>query len=532
MLSSALKRRPIARALLASGAIVAMLALGGCNMDGPAPNGRALAPLSDKMLADIEQKMMSKEAPILVRIFKEESELEVWKEDKSGSYALLKTYPICRWSGELGPKIKEGDRQAPEGFYAITPGQMNPNSQYYLAFNLGFPNSFDKAHGRTGMHLMVHGDCSSRGCYSMTDEQIAELYALAREAFFGGQKSFQVQAYPFRMTGANMAKHRNNPHLAFWKMLKQGNDHFEVTRHEPKVDVCERKYVFDAQPANASPLKFKPTEVCPVYQTPDDIVALVGEKQQKDDVEFTRLAMANVPTAPIRTGRDGGMNPVFVAAISQPEMTNDGMVRSLAPSRAPGTVPPHAVIPGAGMNASPTLVAETPVETKVAVAEPAKTVNTGTGLFGGLFSSAPASKAPPAKDAAPKASPVIQQAKAPQIAPPKEEPKKPAAPSMIERATRFVGLRGSDTATPAPAPASPPPAPRYQTASAPADAPRPPGAIQASAAPRPQQNAGAIARPQPLDEPEKKPAGATATIAGAQPVVPSNNFGDRWGGLR
>ena len=209
------------------------------------------------MVAEIESKNMDKDSPILVRIFKEESELEVWKQDRTGRFALLKTYPICRWSGELGPKIKEGDRQAPEGFYTITPGQMNPNSQYYLAFNLGYPNAFDRAHGRTGAHLMVHGDCSSRGCYSMTDEQISEIYALGRDAFFGGQKSFQVQAYPFRMTPQNMAKHRNNPHMAFWKMLKQGNDHFEVTQLEPKVDVCEKRYVFNAErPATARPLSF------------------------------------------------------------------------------------------------------------------------------------------------------------------------------------------------------------------------------------------------------------------------------------
>ena len=99
---------------------------------------------------------------------------------------------------------------------------------------------------------MIHGDCSSRGCYAMTDEQIAEIYALARESFFGGQKSFQMQAYPFRMTPLNMAKHRNSPHMAFWKMLKQGYDHFEVTRLEPKVDVCEKRYVFDAESTAAS----------------------------------------------------------------------------------------------------------------------------------------------------------------------------------------------------------------------------------------------------------------------------------------
>ena len=131
---------------------------------------------------------MPKDSPILVRIFKEESELEVWKQDTTGRFALLKVYPICRWSGDLGPKVKEGDRQAPEGFYTITPGLMNPNSNYYLAINTGFPNAFDRANDRHGAFLMIHGDCSSRGCYAMTDEQIGEIYSLARESFLGGQQ--------------------------------------------------------------------------------------------------------------------------------------------------------------------------------------------------------------------------------------------------------------------------------------------------------------------------------------------------------
>ena len=224
-----MNRSPLVRTLLACAAICVAVPLSGCNTDGVLPmSEKAARPLPPKLVAEIESKSMDKESPILVRVFKEESELEVWKQDRTGRFALLKTYPICRWSGELGPKIKEGDRQAPEGFYTITPGQMNPNSAYYLSFDLGYPNAFDRAHGRTGAQLMVHGDCSSRGCYSMTDEQISEIYALGRDSFFGGQKSFQVQAYPFRMTAQNMAKHRNSPHLAFWKMLKKGNDHFEV----------------------------------------------------------------------------------------------------------------------------------------------------------------------------------------------------------------------------------------------------------------------------------------------------------------
>jgi murein L,D-transpeptidase YafK len=270
-----------------------------------------MQPLSDRMLAELEAKNMEKQSPILVRIFKEEAELEVWKQDKTGLFALLRTYPICRWSGQLGPKVKQGDRQAPEGFYTITPGLMNPNSNNYLAINTGFPNAYERANGRTGAFLMIHGDCSSSGCYAMTDEQIAEIYALAREAFFGGQKSFQLEAFPFRMTPLNMARHRNSPHMAFWKMLKQGYDHFEVTHREPKVDVCEKRYVFDAE----STAQFSPAERCPAYKVPEGIAAAVRDKQRRDDIQTGELISRGTPTVPVTTGIDGGMNPTFLAAV-------------------------------------------------------------------------------------------------------------------------------------------------------------------------------------------------------------------------
>src|SRR6266576_3884650 len=279
-------RGPLLRALLASAAVAAAAALASCDTDGtPAVSGRHMQPLSDRMMAEIESKNMPKESPILVRIFKEESELEVWKEDKSGRFALLNTYPICRWSGELGPKFKQGDRQAPEGFYTITPGLMNPNSNYYLAINTGFPNTYDRANGRTGAFLMIHGDCSSAGCYAMTDEQIAEIYALARESFFGGQRSFQIQAYPFRMTPLNMARHRNSPHVAFWQMLKQGHDHFEVTHLQPRIDVCERRYIFDAETTE----RFNPSDRCPTYRVAEDIAAAVRDRQRRDNTQTAEL---------------------------------------------------------------------------------------------------------------------------------------------------------------------------------------------------------------------------------------------------
>src|SRR5581483_5841531 len=222
-----------ARTLLTLFVLAGALALAGCyGVEGYPIPARAMKELSPETLALLAQKNMPKDSPILIRVFKEESELEVWKQDTSGRYALLKVYPICRWSGELGPKKVQGDRQAPEGFYSITPGLMNPNSNYYLAINIGFPNAYDRANNYSGACLMIHGDCSSAGCYAMTDEQIGEIYSLAREAFLGGEKSFQIQAYPFRMTPANMARHRNNPNMAFWKMLKEGNDHLLVSHQE------------------------------------------------------------------------------------------------------------------------------------------------------------------------------------------------------------------------------------------------------------------------------------------------------------
>src|SRR3954471_11004047 len=141
---------------------------------------KATKKLPAELLSLLQQKKMPIHSPILVRVFKEEAELEVWKQDTTGHFQILKTYPICRWSGDLGPKFWEGDGQTPEGFYSVTPAQMNPHSNYYLAINIGFPNSFDKANKRDGSLLMIHGDCRSAGCYAMTDEQIGEIYLFAR----------------------------------------------------------------------------------------------------------------------------------------------------------------------------------------------------------------------------------------------------------------------------------------------------------------------------------------------------------------
>jgi murein L,D-transpeptidase YafK len=252
------------------------------------PN-KAQQPVSASIKRKMNDLNMSSTSPIMIRIFKEESALEVWKQTRTGKYQLLDEFEICKWSGKLGPKFKEGDRQAPEGFYEITPALMNPNSSYHLAFNLGYPNSYDRSHGRTGSHLMVHGACSSRGCYAMTDEQVQDIYALARDSFKGGQRSFQVQAFPFRMTPENMARHRDSEHMEFWKMLKTGYDHFEITQTPPQISVCEKKYVFDATTL-VEGVPFRASAKCPDYQVSPSIATAVASKQRRDNEKYQQLA--------------------------------------------------------------------------------------------------------------------------------------------------------------------------------------------------------------------------------------------------
>ncbi|MGO4172957.1 L,D-transpeptidase family protein [Bosea sp. TAF32] len=256
-------------------ALVAFVALtlAACEEERYRGSARHNIPIPTATYALMSEKGMSKDQPILIRSYKKESELEVWKRKADGQYALLKTFPMCRWSGQLGPKVREGDRMAPEGFYAIAPQQMNPNSSYYVSFNMGYPNAYDRAHGRTGAHLMVHGACSSAGCYSMTDDQIGEIYALVREAQNAGQRAVQMQALPFRMTPENLAKHRLDPNIAFWKNLKEGTDYFEVTRNEPAVAVAGGRYVFNGGSAPAA----------------------VAAKRQQDEVQVASLVAKGTP---------------------------------------------------------------------------------------------------------------------------------------------------------------------------------------------------------------------------------------------
>jgi murein L,D-transpeptidase YafK len=197
----------------------------------------------------LEAKGMKQGDPIFVRIFKAESELELWIK-KDDEFILFATYPICKWSGAIGPKLIEGDRRSPEGFYEVSESQMRPLARHPRTFNIGYPNNFDRALGRTGSNILVHGGCSSIGCFAMTDPAMDEIYSLAAASLANGQPSFYVHVYPFRMTLTNMMAHVNNPWLEFWLDLKKGYDLFEVERYPPRVSVCNGRYAFASSKAD------------------------------------------------------------------------------------------------------------------------------------------------------------------------------------------------------------------------------------------------------------------------------------------
>jgi murein L,D-transpeptidase YafK len=182
-----------------------------------------------------------------VRIFKRERRLELWLSGAAddGRFRLFRSYEICNYSGTLGPKLKEGDHQAPEGFYRVALSQLNPNSRHHLSFNLGFPNAYDRQLDRTGSALMVHGGCSSVGCYAIGDEQVDEVYAVVEAALKAGQPAVDVHAFPFRLTNTALAAEAGHIWAPFWRNLKAGHDLFDARRQPPRVGACRGEYLFD-----------------------------------------------------------------------------------------------------------------------------------------------------------------------------------------------------------------------------------------------------------------------------------------------
>jgi murein L,D-transpeptidase YafK len=223
----------------------------------PLPGTPDLAHLPDRLTA----AGLNLGAPIFMRVFKREFELELWIR-RGDRFERFATYPVCNWSGRLGPKLREGDRQAPEGFYTVDAKALNPRSRWHRSFNLGFPNAFDRAHGRTGSLLMVHGGCSSVGCFAMTDAVIDEIWQIVTAALAGGQKRFHVHVFPFRMTAEALAAAKDHAAAAFWQSMKDGHDAFEANQQVPAISVCGPVYQIQAG-SRPSAVDAAVTSACP-----------------------------------------------------------------------------------------------------------------------------------------------------------------------------------------------------------------------------------------------------------------------------
>jgi murein L,D-transpeptidase YafK len=195
----------------------------------------------DQFKRQLGEKGLSFGSAIMIRIFKLEGELELWVQN-GGRFELFAVYPVCNWSGSLGPKLAEGDRQSPEGFYSVGTRQLRRIGRWRRSLDIGFPNTYDKAHGRTGSYILVHGGCSSIGCYAMTDRAMEEIFALSEAALEKGQGEIQVHVFPFRMTWENLKGQGEGPWSGFWLSLKSGYDLFEQTRIPPQVRVCNDHY--------------------------------------------------------------------------------------------------------------------------------------------------------------------------------------------------------------------------------------------------------------------------------------------------
>ncbi|AHG21348.1 transpeptidase [Chania multitudinisentens RB-25] len=196
----------------------------------------------------VKQQLLG--SPVYIQIFKEERKLELYAK-MGNEFRLVNTYPICNFSGGLGPKRREGDFKSPEGFYSVDVRSLKPNSKYYRAINIGFPNDYDKAQGYSGAYLMIHGECKSVGCYAMTNTYMDEIYRYVETAFAYGQTQVSISIYPFRMTEQNLQRHRNSSHIRFWQQLKPGYDYFAKHRQPPTVGVANGQYVL-TQPVTGS----------------------------------------------------------------------------------------------------------------------------------------------------------------------------------------------------------------------------------------------------------------------------------------
>lgn len=311
--------------------VMAMLLLAACGVTDKAEKAKSHTPEFDLPIPDYTKMALQEQmrrfgfalgAKVYIRIIKDEHVLELWMLKADGKYHLYQKFPICVYSGDLGPKTRQGDKQSPEGFYDVTKSQMKPDSRFHLAFNLGFPNAYDRAHGYTGNYLMVHGNCVSVGCYAMGDSQIEVIYAIVSAAQQRGQYAVPVASFPFRMTQENLLAHQDSQWFSFWTQLKPAWDYFELRKVPPKISVENGQYVVSNAVGVESNDAFTPKNqqnapaAAPVHLLLAETPKPEGAAPQPE----AKLPDVSKPVIP-RSGRGPIATPVSVSReeLAQPE---------------------------------------------------------------------------------------------------------------------------------------------------------------------------------------------------------------------
>ncbi len=185
--------------------------------------------------------------PVVLRLFKEEKELEIWmKPSSSPLYTLFKVHRVAASAGRPGPKLREGDGQAPEGFYEVSAEGLRPGTRHHLGLDFGYPNALDRRLGRTGDEMMIHAGATAAGAYALSPQGMEEVYALADAALRAGEKTVGVHLFPFRLTDKRMDQvvEARGRWTEGWVNLKEGYDFFENVRRPPSLEIEGGRYVF------------------------------------------------------------------------------------------------------------------------------------------------------------------------------------------------------------------------------------------------------------------------------------------------
>lgn len=294
----------------------------------PLPGTPNVAQFADRLA----EKGLAVGNAMFIRVFKAESELEVWLQ-KGDKYEHFATYPVCHWSGTLGPKVSEGDKQSPEGVYTVTQRQLHMIGRHPRSLNLGFPNALDRQFQRTGSYILIHGGCGSVGCFAMTNPVIEEIFSLAQAALKNGQEAIHVHAFPFRMTEDNMRAFALNEWYDFWRNLKDVYDNFEQSRQLARVSVCEGRYWIDGG-GNGEVASHGPLAVCGRAQ----VAALPSSETDAaspSDLEWRPLpppSPRSQPTAALPSRQHPSFAPSPLQARLLPRSSNRSSPASLSPS--------------------------------------------------------------------------------------------------------------------------------------------------------------------------------------------------------